>query len=119
VGVTPFVARERPRAAASTEARRALAQGLRGSLPTLVAGLIQRGARRVVLFGSLQSGDVDEASDVDVAVAGVDPSSLPDAASWSELVMGRPVDLVRIEDASPGLLAAIEAGLCALAASEP
>jgi predicted nucleotidyltransferase len=56
-------------------------------------------ARTVWLFGSLAWGEPDHASDIDIAVAGIDASAY--FGALGELPAAAPcgVDLVRIEDA--------------------
>lgn len=105
-----FVDAERARARARGEQRLALAAAIRSSLPRLVQGLIERGATRIVLFGSLLADRVDEASDVDVAVRGLPSEALFATLAWAQGVVGRPVDIVRLEEASPELTARIRDG---------
>ena len=78
---------------------------VRERLPEAVRLLVDRhGARRVVLFGSLATGLFHHArSDVDFAVLGLDFAALADARRDVEAVLGREVDLVALEDASPAL----------------
>ncbi|MBX3746980.1 MAG: nucleotidyltransferase domain-containing protein [Verrucomicrobiae bacterium] len=62
----------------------------------------QPGVRQVWLFGSAVRGwRLDWRSDLDFAVAGLAPDAL--YGGWSRLdsLLRGPVDLVRIEDASP------------------
>lgn len=58
---------------------------------------------RVVLFGSLATGDVSPRSDVDLAVLGLEPARYFDALADLMELFGSPVDLVRIEEAPTSL----------------
>ena len=98
--VADFIARRERARAAATHARCA---ELLASLPALVSLLSSRGVTRVWLFGSLAWGDAHEASDIDLAVEGLDADA--ELAALGEL-LGRakaPVDLVRLEDAPAAL----------------
>lgn len=80
-------------------------------MPELARLLCGRGATRVVLFGSLATGDVHDCSDIDLATEG-----LPSFEYWAALadlgaIAPVPVDLVRIEDAAPAQLASIARGV--------
>lgn len=85
----------------AAEARRRLPQ----VVEILVHGL---GARRVVLFGSLLDGALAESSDVDLAVEGMDRARYWEALWRCSDALGRPVDLVPIEDARPSLLKRVQ-----------
>jgi predicted nucleotidyltransferase len=96
-----------------TEERRARAArragGVRCQLPAAVTLLVERfGATRVVLFGSLLRGRLDDWSDVDLAVAGVAPADHFRAAAAIETLLDATVDLVRCEEAPPSLLARLD-----------
>ena len=65
-------------------------------------------ARRVVLFGSLANGTHDEQSDVDLAVEGLPSAVYFHALADLRDLFAGPVDLVRIEEAMPSLLARIQ-----------
>jgi uncharacterized protein len=82
---------------------------LRKSAVELARLLIERGATKVVLFGSLVSGDTHEASDIDLAVEGLPPDVYFD--TLGALLMASPcgVDLVRLEEAPESLRRVIEA----------
>ncbi len=70
------------------------------------------GAERVVLFGSLAVHRPHPRSDIDLAVSGLKPADLLRGLDAAERAAGPGVrvDLVRIEEASPRLLAAFEHG---------
>lgn len=71
--------------------------------------LVDRGAKRVILFGSLAAERGGPESDVDLAVEGLPVAQHIDAlASLMELFGGR-VDLVRMEEAGESLRGRIEA----------
>jgi len=98
------------RIARAQEAARERAASLRACVPALAAHLFARGARRVVLFGSLASGATAHAeTDVDLCVEGLAEESLGDAALELVERAGADVDLVRWEDASPRLRARVAA----------
>lgn len=95
---------EAQRAAAQERAARVKAQ-----LGAASARLRARGAGRVWLFGSMAGSDVGPDADVDLAVEG-----LPSADYFAVLadlmeLFGAGVDLVRVEEAAPSLVARIEA----------
>jgi predicted nucleotidyltransferase len=66
------------------------------------------GARGVWLFGSLANDTATEASDVDLAVAELPPTSYFRALAALMELFGGPVDLVRIEEANESLRRRIE-----------
>jgi predicted nucleotidyltransferase len=83
---------------------------LRAVVPQLAHRLAERGARRVLLFGSLApGGQPHESSDIDLCVVGLDEVALGDAAFELIELAGVEVDLVRWEDASERLRARIDA----------
>jgi predicted nucleotidyltransferase len=68
-----------------------------------------RGARRVVLFGSLARGrPQDERSDIDLAVEGLPPALFFRTLSELDVALDIDVDLVALEDAPPALRTQIE-----------
>jgi predicted nucleotidyltransferase len=86
-----------------------LQKQLRDKLPALTKMLADDfGVRRVILFGSLARGIVDEHSDIDLAVEGLSPSDYFTALTRAEDLVGTVVDLVPIEEASPSLRAIIK-----------
>ncbi|MCK6529572.1 nucleotidyltransferase domain-containing protein [Myxococcota bacterium] len=90
----------RRRHAARLRARRARASEARLRLPGAVDLLVREfGARRVVLFGSLLAGELWDGSDVDLAVEGLFSGAYFRALDRLGEVMGRPVDLVPLEEA--------------------
>ena len=100
------------RARRSVRATRAQerARRLEGLLPHARRVLIDaHGAAQVTLFGSLAVGDCTEHSDVDLAVEGMPKEAHFDALADLMAVFGGPVDLVRLEDAPPSLVARIVA----------
>ena len=68
---------------------------------TLLRG--RYGAAEVVLFGSLATGDLTGTVDVDLAVRGVETARYFDALAELMALFAAPVDLVRLEEASPSL----------------
>lgn len=75
---------------------------LRGLLPDLARVLRSHGARDAILFGSLAWGAFHEASDVDVAVSGIDYATSLRAMSNSCDLMGLTVEVLRLEDLPEG-----------------
>ena len=104
VSLAEMAAHLRRRQQQQQERARERAERLLALLPSAKATLAGRhGAARVWLFGSLARGDSSATSDVDLAVEGL-ASELyfPALAALMEL-FGGPVDLVRMEEASPTL----------------
>jgi len=67
----------------------------------------EHGVRRVWLFGSLAWGQAHAGSDVDLLVEGLRPEAWSAATALVEAEVGAAVDLVRIEEAPPGLEARV------------
>lgn len=88
-------------------ARAALARALAGQIAKLLAR--EFGATKVILFGSLPGGRFGPRSDIDIAVAGIDPARFFAAAAAAQRA-GEPidVDLVPIESASEMLRTQLE-----------
>jgi uncharacterized protein len=87
----------------------ARAASFRDKLPEAARLLRERGAGRVVLFGSLAAGEPGPTSDVDLAVEGLPGIEyFPALADLMGLFVA-PVDLVRLEQAPPSLRERIEA----------
>jgi uncharacterized protein len=81
----------------------ARAERLRAALPQAKECLARFGAKRVWLFGSLVTGEVDLRSDVDLAVTGIATTDHMAALAELMTLFAGPVDLVRMEEAAPGL----------------
>jgi predicted nucleotidyltransferase len=78
---------------------------LRASVPHAVRVLRENyGASRIWLFGSVATGEVDERSDLDLAVEGISSQSYFNALSELLRNLGHAIDLVRVEEAPPMLL---------------
>jgi predicted nucleotidyltransferase len=60
----------------------------------------QLGASEVFLFGSAVSGQLRANSDIDMAVSGLPPSVYFSAVSQATELVGRPIDLVDLDDQS-------------------
>jgi predicted nucleotidyltransferase len=82
---------------------------LNSHLPAAKRLLLDHGATKVVVFGSLATGAVHEASDVDLAVQGLPPQAYFRAMSELAALFDGPVDLVELERAQPSLRARIAA----------
>ena len=92
------------RLAARQDAARARARALIGQAELAARTLREElGARRVWLFGSLAWGEPHEGSDVDLFVEGLDAARRSEAERRLECLIEGPFDLVREEDAPPGL----------------
>lgn len=90
---------------AEAEAR---ARGLRAAIPRLARELRRRGARRIVLFGSLASGARPHAgTDIDLCVEGLDQAEV-ERAELDLSSRDAPLHLVRWESAPPELKDVIE-----------
>lgn len=59
------------------------------------------GAREVYVFGSASKGKVRPNSDVDIAVSGLPPEVFFQAMAAAHDVLGRPVDLVDLDEDNP------------------
>lgn len=85
--------------------REAAAADARSRLDSVVRALVDDfGASRVVLFGSLLTGELEPRSDVDLAVEGIAPAAIFRAAVTAESILGRTVDLVDLREAPPSLV---------------
>ncbi|MBL8724327.1 MAG: nucleotidyltransferase domain-containing protein [Planctomycetes bacterium] len=96
--------------ASSAEANRlAVSQAIRACVPGAVAELLQLGATRVILFGSVARDEASADSDLDLAVTGLPAEHLFTAMARAARAARRPVDLVRLEEAPNSLRSRIEA----------
>jgi len=59
------------------------------------------GAREVYVFGSAATGRLREHSDVDLAVEGLPPERFFAAMGRAARALGRPLDLVDLDEANP------------------
>src|ERR1017187_7299029 len=71
------------------------------ALAAVASLLLRLGATEVFVFGSATKGGLRPASDVDVAVRGLPPAVYFSAASKAADLLGRPVDLVDLDDPTP------------------
>lgn len=78
-----------------------------GQMPAAASSLlVQFGASKVVLFGSQARGTATETSDVDLLVTGLDCRQYFAAIAALERIFDGPnVDLVRVEECRPHVLA--------------
>jgi predicted nucleotidyltransferase len=74
---------------------------MRERIKRAAAALRDAGAREVYVFGSAATGRLRTDSDVDLAVSGLPPERFFRAMgiAWDEL--GRPLDLVDLDDETP------------------
>ncbi len=99
MSVDRFVAHQRRVAAADEERRCATTAAIRARLPAVLEELTTFGVTRVILFGSVARGEADEDSDLDLAVEGLPAARLFEAMARGLRAAGRPVDLLRLEEA--------------------
>jgi predicted nucleotidyltransferase len=59
------------------------------------------GASQVFIFGSAVRGELRPDSDIDMAVSGLSPQVYFSAASKASDLLGRPLDLVDLDDDTP------------------
>ncbi len=59
------------------------------------------GAREVYVFGSAARGQMRENSDIDLAVSGASPELFYRAGGQAEDALGRPLDLVDLDEDTP------------------
>jgi len=72
------------------------------SAAAAVANLLRgMGATQVFIFGSAVNGRLRPDSDIDMAVRGLPPRVYFSAVSKASNLLGRPVDLVDLDDATP------------------
>ena len=71
------------------------------ALGNVASGLRRLGAREIYVFGSAAYGGMRAGSDVDLAVTGLDPGLFFRAMSRAADILGRPVDLIDLDDDSP------------------
>jgi predicted nucleotidyltransferase len=63
--------------------------------------LLRLGATEVFVFGSATKGGLRPGSDIDIAVRGLPPSVYFSAIGKATELLGRPVDLVDLDDPTP------------------
>jgi uncharacterized protein len=76
-------------------------EDLRKLIGLAAAKLKEAGASEVYVFGSAASGDMREGSDIDLAVSGLPPEKFFYAMGNAGDVLGRPFDLVDLDEANP------------------
>lgn len=76
-------------------------EGLRKLIGLAAAKLKEAGASEVYVFGSAARGDMREGSDIDLAVSGLPPEKYFYAMGTAGDVLGRPFDLVDLDEANP------------------
>lgn len=72
--------------------------------------LLRMGATQVFVFGSVTKGGLRPDSDVDMAVRGLPPTVYFSAVSKASDVLGRPVDLVDLDDPTPLVRHLVDSG---------
>lgn len=70
-------------------------------IQTATAILKAAGAREVYIFGSAASDKMRLDSDVDIAVSGLPPNVFFRAMSDAERALGRPLDLIDLDEDNP------------------
>lgn len=68
------------------------------------------GAKEVFVFGSAVKGGLRPNSDVDIAVTGLPPEAYFSAVGRASSLLGRPVDLVDLDDPTPLVAYLVESG---------
>jgi predicted nucleotidyltransferase len=63
--------------------------------------LLRMGASKVYIFGSAARGELHQDSDIDMAVSGLPAKVYFSAVSQASDILGRPVDLVDLDDETP------------------
>lgn len=74
---------------------------IRGRVAQAAAALRSAGAREVYLFGSAARGTLCPGSDIDLAVKGLPPARFYEAMGQAADLIGRPIDLVDLDDNTP------------------
>lgn len=74
---------------------------LRESIDRAAVALKECGAREVYIIGSVVSGRLRDNSDIDLAVSGLAPHLFFRAMGMATEALGRTVDLIDLDDASP------------------
>lgn len=96
-------ATQRARDELERELGQARARRICARLVEIAATLRAAGARRVVLFGSLATGDASADSDLDLGVEGLPATRYFEVLAHVMQLAGCSVDLVRLEDAGTSL----------------
>ena len=73
------------------------------SLRAVATLLLDMGASEVFIFGSAARHELRPDSDIDIAVRGLPPARFFAAASQATDVLGRPADLMDLDDRSPAV----------------
>jgi len=74
---------------------------IENSIVQTAAALKATGAKEVYIFGSAATGAISEDSDVDFAVAGLPPHHFFKALSVASRLLGAPIDLIDLDEATP------------------
>jgi len=80
---------------------RRMGEGLPAEIERAAAVFKHFGAREVYLFGSTASGGARPDSDVDMAVSGLPPRLFFHAMGEVSQLLGRPLDLIDLDDDTP------------------
>lgn len=108
MNVEPYLENLKRRGHATREERLGRAEKTRSRLAETVRILVDEFAvRRILVFGSLLTGELHERSDVDLAVEGLSSSDYWRALDRVTVALGVSVDLVSLEEASDSLRARI------------
>ncbi len=78
-----------------------MAESIETRIEEAAAALKAAGAREVYVFGSAAKGKVRENSDVDLAVSGLPPEVFFRAMGKASRAIGRPVDLIDLDEDNP------------------
>lgn len=78
-----------------------MAETIESRIEEAAAALKAAGAREVYLFGSAAKGKLRENSDIDLAISGLPPEVFFHAMGRASRAVGRPVDLVDLDEDNP------------------
>lgn len=76
-------------------------ENIEQAIEQAVSVLKAAGAKEVYIFGSATRGTMREDSDVDFAIAGLPPELFFKAMSAASRALGRPLDLIDLDEATP------------------
>jgi predicted nucleotidyltransferase len=79
----------------------AVPEKIESRIEEAAAALKAAGARKVYVFGSAAKGKMRENSDVDIAVSGLPPEVFFRAMAAAHDALGRPVDLIDLDEDNP------------------
>ena len=78
-----------------------MTEEMRRLIEKAAAALKAAGAREVYLFGSQAKGNLDDQSDIDLAVSGLSPDKFFRAMGEAGDILQRPLDLIDLDETNP------------------